>query len=757
MKKTKVRNYLLLACLFFGGGILHSKSLPVTAEDSFDWSTVFVYGKNNVENTKIYTQEIGEENVMVLPSTVTPNAVALNWEEEWAYNVTVKGEKGSVQITNGEVVNLSEICSEDNYELIFQVMDTEDTYDLEIYFSSNVDSMYLISDNPAEQGREWVESSADKSNKATGSMTLLKADGTEIYNGALSQIKGRGNSTWNAFKKPYQIKLDKKADLLETGNDQNKTKTWVLLANYYDPAFMRNTIALNPGKALGMETYIENKYVDLYYDGEYRGCYLLSEKVEVGSGRVDITDMEELNEEANPEVEDLEEFTIKTAITENGATYTYCEGMKSPDDVTGGYLLEMDYAERAVEEACYFYTSRDNYVVVKSPEFASQEEMNYIATLYQEYEDAVYNGGVNSQTGKSYTEYVDLQSTVQCYLINEFTKNIDSFKSSTYLYKDAGEDIMTMGPLWDYDLSMGMNSTDYSYSVSPEGLNINVGALGSELCKLPDFRKTLKIMYADELYPLITSVLLGDEAVSVDGTLHSMAHYMNLIKNSALCDNVVWKREISWKEAYCDLKEFVECRAEYLNKKYAAWPDEYNQEVAFIDVTEGDWYYDEVCDAFKYGLMQGVDVLWFDPEAQAERSHVAQTVYNMADAAAVPFEKRFTDVEQTDWFADSVIWAAQEEIVQGYPDGKFCPDTDVSRQDIMVLLYRYCGSPEVEGDYLDNFSDQDQISDYARAAMQWAVCEGMMEGYPDNTIRPQDTAIRAELAAILVRYYETQK
>ena len=239
-----------------------------------------------------------------------------------------------------------------------------------------------------------------------------------------------------------------------------------------------------------------------------------------------------------------------------------------------------------------------------------------------------------------------------------------------------------------------------------------------------------------------------------EGSLYSLEYYKKLIKNSALCDNLIWNQETSYEEAYEQLKEFVEGRVECLREKYSAWPDEYNQQVAFIDVVEADWYYDEVCAVVEYGLMKGVADLWFDPEAKAERSHAAQTIFNMADAQAVSFTNRFTDVEQTDWFADSVTWAVNKGIVQGYPDGKFCPNTDVSREDIMVFLYRYCGSPEVEGDYLNKFSDQDQISDYARKAMQWAVCEGMMEGYPDNTIRPQDTAVRAELAAILVRCYE---
>ena len=201
--------------------------------------------------------------------------------------------------------------------------------------------MYLVSEDAVNKGREWVDSSADKSNKAKGSMVMQSADGTLVYDGALSQIKGRGNSTWLCVKKPYQIKLDSKTDLLQTGDKSNKAKTWVLLANYNDQSLIRNTIALDLGYEMGMEHSMENRAVDLYYDGEYRGSYLLTEKVQINKGRVDITDLEELNTAANKGT-DIESLPVATATTANGATYTYCEGMKSPADYSGGYLLEME-------------------------------------------------------------------------------------------------------------------------------------------------------------------------------------------------------------------------------------------------------------------------------------------------------------------------------------------------------------------------------------------------------------------------------
>ena len=126
--------------------------------------------------------------------------------------------------------------------------------------------------------------------------------------------------------------------------------------------------------------------MNLYYDGEYRGAYLLSEKVEINKGRVDIHKLEEDFETANPDVTDFDALSVATDVTANGAAYVYCEGLNTPADYSGGYLLEMDTKPRAEAEKCYFRTKRNQYVVVKSPEFCSKDAMAYIAGYYQEYE-----------------------------------------------------------------------------------------------------------------------------------------------------------------------------------------------------------------------------------------------------------------------------------------------------------------------------------------------------------------------------------
>ena len=138
----------------------------------------------------------------------------------------------------------------------------ESVGELVVMRSAGCASMFLQSDDPQNEGRSYIESSPDHSAAAKGNMLMLNADGSTIYDGKLDQIKGRGNSTWGASKKPYQIKLKKKTDLLQSGDSSNKNKTWVLLANAYDASGARNTISYSIAQDIGVRSPIEFRTVD---------------------------------------------------------------------------------------------------------------------------------------------------------------------------------------------------------------------------------------------------------------------------------------------------------------------------------------------------------------------------------------------------------------------------------------------------------------------------------------------------------------
>lgn len=699
---------------------------------------VYTYGDTNLKETKINMQYLNGENVIILPSSSEKGMINIFGDFPEGTDIYVKTDDKEEKFFSGASISTGE-----NNVLYFTDKNgvTED-FSVKLLFSENVPAVYLVSDNPTENGREWVEASPGKKHKATGFMVIMDKDKNVVYSDKLSEIKGRGNSTWTLAKKPYQIKLPEKADLLCTGKDENKSKTWVLLANYVDPSLLNNSVVLGLGKDMGMKTYIENTHVDLYYDGEYRGNYLLSEKVEVGNGRVDITDLEEKNASLNTS----EEFPVKTAVTENGAEYTYCDGLVSPEDITGGYLLEMDYEIRAKEEVCYFKTTRNQYVVVKSPEFASKEEMDYIATLYQGYEDAVYNGGVNPATGKKYSDYVDRESVAVYYLLNEFSKARDFFGSSAYLYKNAGEDIIHMGPLWDYDLGFTEGRFDSDGEETPCGLSIYNTDFGAKLSEIDDFSVLLEEMYSEKLLPLI------NEGISEDFLQKS-----NEIKASATLDSMLWHTKENYEENIIALLTFMRKRADYLDDAFSVFSEIDHSKKPFIDVLPGAWYEDFVKSADEKGYMNGISELCFDPYSPVRRSEAAQVLFNMSGREDVEFKAAFSDVSEADWFSDAVLWAEGKGIMTGSGDGKFLPTRYITREELISVLYRYKNPAETNENLIENFRDWENISSFATDAFNWAVSEGITEGDANGCLNPRNYLTRAELAAILVRANENSK
>lgn len=741
----------LALCVLFAA--MHRSEMPSDGPSDIDWGTVHTYGDIAEAHTRVTVLTIHGEDHLILPSTLSPEAVPLFFDIPEDYTVTACGDLKCTEIKSGDPIDVPSLCSEGNDTLVLKAQKGRavSEYTLHLSFTDHIGSMYLVSDDAENEGRLWVESSPDKSNKATGHMLLQNEDGSIVYHDALTQIKGRGNSTWEQAKKPYQIKLSEKTDLLQTGVEDNESKTWVLLANYVDATSMRNTVMYNLGRALGMGFCTENKWVDLYYDGAYRGCYLLSEKVEIGSGRVDITDLEELNEEANDGV-DLEDLPVETGTTANGATYWYCAGMNPPEDITGGYLLEMEFDTRAEAEVCRFVTSRGQNIVVKSPEFASQEEMAYIASLYQEWEDSIYHGGVNPTTGKKHTDYVDLRSAAICYLAHELSKNQDGFQSSSYFYKDSQEDLMYMGPLWDYDSALNFDGT-----ARPTGMYTARTRLGAVLCELGDFREAVRQLYLQELYPLLTDVVLGDEdAASLKGELRSIRHYDALLADSMACNALLWNDPRGWQAEVTQLRDFLSDRAEYLKDTLSAWSADTQftiSDIFFTDVAQDAWYYEDIYQAIEYGLIAGDGGDTYCPTGNTSRIEVIHTIYTLAGKPLVGYREGFSDVKQNAWYASAVSWGLEEGILFESADGIFGPNEPVAREDVIVQLYRYAGSPEADPGVLDQFADSDRISADAQAAMAWALAEELLVTH-DNQIRPTDAATRAELASLLVRVYE---
>ena len=175
----------------------------------------------------------------------------------------------------------------------------------------------------------------------------------------------------------------------------------------------------------------------------------------------------------------------------------------------------------------------------------------------------------------------------------------------------------------------------------------------------------------------------------------------------------------------------------------------------FDDVAKSAWYYKAVEYVAENGIMSGVSAREFAPNAGFSRAMLAQTLYAMSGKPAVKAEGTFADVVANAWYADAVNWAAEKGYVSGVGDGKFAPDASVTREQMALILYRYAGSPDASGMAQKEFADSSSVSAYAADAIRWAVHEGLISGMENNTLAPQGTATRAQVATILMRFVES--
>ena len=176
----------------------------------------------------------------------------------------------------------------------------------------------------------------------------------------------------------------------------------------------------------------------------------------------------------------------------------------------------------------------------------------------------------------------------------------------------------------------------------------------------------------------------------------------------------------------------------------------------FTDVTEGeDWFYDAVAYVYENGIMAGTDEATFEPFLELDRAMAAQLFYNLEGKPAVTGDSTFTDVTSGHWAVDAITWAAQNDIVAGIGGGLYDPDSNVTREQFAVMLYKYARFKGYDltatGD-LTQFPDAGSISSWAETALSWANGKGLINGHENGTIDPKGRTIRAQAASIMANF-----
>lgn len=428
-----------------------------------------------------------------------------------ASNLKVSIENAKVNfITEDDTIsvykNRKNACSfqtETEYAMVFYDQKDNIVAEADVVFmaSANLPTVYIETESGSF---DMIDD--DKAYSEGAVFSLVTAEGETQYGNIIAEISARGNHTFGFEKKSYQFDLMQECNLLDMG----ESSTWILLCNSFDLSNVRNKITLDMAIAAGMDGSPKSEFVDVYFNNVYHGTYLLCEKVEFGDNRIDYTDMESKNMALNgTKLNFFETFSVDEGVRKG---YLLPE---TPDDITGGYLLEHDYGDKFGEETSGFKTMDNECYVIKNPKHATPDEVEYIATLFQEIEDAIKSeDGYNPYTGKHYSEYIDVKSWADKYIIEEFCKNHGGGCTSSYFYK-LPDEISTKvygGPVWDYDKAYGRNG-------GPAGTtnDLNFLTLHSNytnwfyyLYQHEDFREMLFDEYQNVFAPYIENEMMAE-------------------------------------------------------------------------------------------------------------------------------------------------------------------------------------------------------------------------------------------------------
>lgn len=296
-----------------------------------------------------------------------------------------------------------------------------------------------------------------KEDELSSNVYIISKDGTDILSTTETGVRGRGNASWLYFpKKPYRLKFKSKQSPLDA---PASAKKWTLISNYSDKTLMRNILAYEVSRAAGQAYTPYIHPVDVVVNGEYKGCYQLCDQVEAASDRVPAKD---------------------------------------------GYLIEVDHY--AYDEEVMFTSANGTPVTIKHPDEddISQEQWDFIESFYNKMENTVLSLNFLDEE-KGYRNYLDLHSFLRNFIVGEFCGNPDMLWS-VYMYKDAADGKLFVGPTWDHDLSFDNDYTSHPINDLGDYVFCTKGRAASEAIRRvtervvkqdPEAKKLLQALWAE--------------------------------------------------------------------------------------------------------------------------------------------------------------------------------------------------------------------------------------------------------------------
>lgn len=260
----------------------------------------------------------------------------------------------------------------------------------------------------------------------------------------------------------------------------------------------------------------------------------------------------------------------------------------------------------------------------------------------------------------------------------------------------------------------------------------------------------IEVVNKDSLKEAIAQAVPADKEAKY--TEESWSRYEKALKQA---ETVYENKTVTQEDVDNAVTELRDAQAALEEKEEPQPP----RTLPFVDVKEGDWFYNIVYYNYYEGLMTGLDETHFGPNDSLARAQFAVILWRMNESPTVAYEEIFPDVKDKVWYTDAILWAADTKVVTGYTDsGMFGPGDRINREQMAVMMYRYAKYMGYEtGNKADfgRFNDAGKVSAYADEAMQWAVGNEIITGKNNGTlIDPQGDATRAECATIIMRFME---
>lgn len=424
-------------------------------------------------------------------------------------NTAEKLRIGDVILTHG--MDCSSFLLDTSYELSYTYWGIPRTQTITFLQSKNVASLFLDTESGS---MDYVHRKKDQ--EESGSITLYTCDGVLNFAGTLESVNGRGNHTWENFeKKPYSIKLTREADLLGMGAAQK----WILLANADDTSNMRNKIVYDFADQVGAPYSPDSDWVDLYLNGEYAGLYLLCERNEIHPERVAV-------------------------------------------DTDGSFLVSLERKDRLINQGYpHISTQNQQYLRIHSSEDAVTADR--IRGTIQRVENAILaEDGIDPETGKHWTELINVESWVNKYLVEEVFGNGDACYISQFFYTDGDVDgRVYAGPVWDFDHCIGTPAgwaLMYPNSLYANRLYVKSGYSTPwfyNLYQKDAFYEAIIEKYRDQYLPAL-DVLVSEK----------IFEYADHISSAATMNRVRWSQpDVSTQEEVDYLCDFLKKRIQFLS------------------------------------------------------------------------------------------------------------------------------------------------------------------------------------------------